>query len=116
MTSELITTDVLIVGSGIAGCTTALDLADAGVAVTVITRATRPEDSNTVWAQGGIIYEGEEDSPALLAEDILNAGAGHSYPPAVNILAEEGPAAVERVLLRAARRWPLIASRQAICR
>ncbi len=38
MTSELITTDVLIVGSGIAGCTTALDLADAGVNVTMVTR------------------------------------------------------------------------------
>jgi L-aspartate oxidase len=102
MTGELITTDVLIVGTGIAGCTTALDLADAGVPVTMVTRATQPDDTNTYWAQGGIIYEGEADSPALLAEDILNAGAGHSYPPAVQILAEEGPAAVERVLFERA--------------
>ncbi len=102
MTSELITTDVLIIGSGIAGCTTALDLADAGVNVLMVTRAEQPEDSNTLWAQGGIIYEGDDDSPELLAEDILHAGAGHSYPPAVSILANEGPPAVERVLFRRA--------------
>ena len=99
MTSELITTDVLIIGSGIAGCTTALTLADAGVPVTMITRAHRPEESNTLWAQGGIIYQGRADSPAQLAADILDAGAGHSFPPAVEILATEGPGAVERLLL-----------------
>ena len=59
--------------------------------VIVATRATQPEDSNTLWAQGGIIYEGVHDLPADLEKDILRAGAGHSYPKAVAILAEEGP-------------------------
>ncbi len=97
--SNLLSTEVLIIGSGIAGATTALTLADAGVPVTVVTRAARPEDTNTYWAQGGIIYKGEEDSPALLAEDIVRAGAGHSNPQAVRILSEEGPVAVREVLL-----------------
>ncbi len=97
--SGYLETDVLIIGTGIAGATTALTLADAGTAVTLVTRATAPEDTNTVWAQGGIIYQGKEDSPALLAEDIERAGAGHCYPPAVRQLAEEGPGAVRRVLL-----------------
>jgi len=65
----------------------------------VATRAAQPEDSNTLWAQGGIIYEGAGDSPADLEKDILRAGAGHSYPKAVTILAEEGPATLKRVLL-----------------
>jgi L-aspartate oxidase len=94
-----ISTDVLILGAGIAGATTALALADAGIPVTVVTRSTRPEDTNTYWAQGGIIYKGDDDSPALLAEDITRAGAGHSNPEAVRILAEEGPVAVREVLL-----------------
>ena len=97
--TDHIETDVLIIGSGIAGCTAALTLADAGKPVTVVTRAKAPEDSNTLHAQGGIIMEGENDSPGLLAEDILRAGAGHCNPKAVQILAEEGPGAVRRVLL-----------------
>lgn len=98
MTSH-ISTDVLIIGSGIAGATTALLLADAGIPVVVVTRARKPQDSNTFWAQGGIIYKGEDDSPALLAEDVIRAGAGHSNPRAVQILAEEGPTAVRELLL-----------------
>ena len=90
---------VLIIGCGIAGSTTALTLADAGIPVTVVTRARRPEDSNTFWAQGGIIYQGVNDSPALLSEDILRAGAGHCRPQAVKLLAEHGPQAVRRLLL-----------------
>lgn len=91
--------EVLIIGCGIAGSTTALTLADAGIPVTVVTRAKRPEDSNTFWAQGGIIYQGVNDSPALLSEDILRAGAGHCRPQAVQLLAEQGPQAVRRLLL-----------------
>ena len=98
--AEYLESDVLVIGTGIAGATVALNLADAGLPVTLVTRAKTPEDSNTLWAQGGIIYKGEEDAPAKLAEDILRAGAGHSSPQAVQILAEEGPGAVERVLLQ----------------
>ena len=97
--AEHLETDVLIIGSGIAGATAALVLADAGVGVTVVTRAAEPEDTNTYWAQGGIIYKGEDDSPALLAEDILRAGDGHSNPRAVRIVAENGPDALRRILL-----------------
>lgn len=97
--SEYLETDVLILGSGIAGATAALELADRGISVVVVTRAVEPEDSNTLWAQGGIIYRGEHDSPDALAEDILRAGAGHSYPKAAQILAEEGPPVLKRILL-----------------
>lgn len=99
MADELIETEVLVLGSGIAGATAALDLADRGVHVTVATRATQPQESNTYYAQGGIIYKGAEDSPGELAEDILRAGAGRSSPRAVEILATEGPVQLERVLL-----------------
>jgi len=96
---ELITTDVLVVGTGIAGCTTALELADAGVSVTMVTRAANPAESNTLYAQGGVVYSGYEESPDSLARDIERAGAGHCNPTAVQIITEEGPARLEHVLL-----------------
>jgi L-aspartate oxidase len=98
--SELIETDVLIIGCGVAGGTVALRLADAGVPVTLVTRAADPNDSNTHWAQGGIIYRGQEDTPELLIADILRAGAGHSSHQAASILAENGPELVESILLQ----------------
>src|SRR5512139_1733004 len=97
--TELLTTDVLIVGCGIAGATAALQLAEAGLDVTVITRATDPAETNTFYAQGGVIYRSVDDSPELLAKDILHAGAGHCNPRAVQILAEEGPPLLKHILL-----------------
>ena len=98
--SACMETDVLILGCGVAGGTVALCLADAGIPVTLVTRAADPNDTNTNWAQGGIIYQGKEDSPALLVEDILRAGAGHASRQAATILATEGPGLVEDILLK----------------
>jgi len=101
--TELIETDVLIIGCGVAGCTAALQLAEAGLLVTMVTRAQVPSESNTYYAQGGIIYQGKGDSPELLSEDIMRAGAGHCNPKAVAILAEECPKAVKEILLEKAK-------------
>ena len=92
-------TEVLVLGCGIGGGVAALTLADAGVPVTVVTRAENATESNTYYAQGGIIYRGAGDSPDLLAEDIRRAGAGLCHVPAVRIAATEGPALVERILV-----------------
>lgn len=100
--TELIETEVLILGSGIAGATVALKLADRGIHVTVATRASKAQETNTYYAQGGIIYRGTDDTPAALAADVERAGDGHCNPIAVAILAEEGPAAVEEILLKRA--------------
>jgi L-aspartate oxidase len=96
---ELLETDVLILGCGVAGGTVALRLADAGVPVTIVTRAADPHDTNTHLAQGGIIYKGHDDTPELLVADIVRAGAGHSNHQAAALLAQEGPALVEKILL-----------------
>jgi len=93
-------TDVLIIGSGIAGLAAALELAqDRQRQVLVITRAEAVEETNTRYAQGGIIARGEGDSPELLARDIIAAGAGLTLPSAAQTLAEEGPDLVRRILV-----------------
>jgi L-aspartate oxidase len=90
---------VLVIGTGIAGLTTAFTLASAGIRVLLVTKATDPADCNTSWAQGGIIYQGEGDTPAKLVSDVLRAGAGISNEDAVRFLAEEGPRVVKALLL-----------------
>jgi L-aspartate oxidase len=97
--ADSLETEVLIIGCGIAGGVAALQLADSGVPVTVVTRARDPHESNTYYAQGGIIYRGPEDSPELLAEDITRVGAGHCNPQAVATLAVEGPPLLKKILL-----------------
>jgi len=92
-------TDVLIIGCGIAGSTAALTLADRGASVTVITSSKESTESATYYAQGGIIYQGEGDSPKLLAEDLFRAGANYNYPKAVEIITNDGPKLVNEILV-----------------
>jgi len=96
-------TDVLIIGCGIAGLAAALQVAqDRQRQVLVVTRAEAAEETNTRYAQGGIIARGEGDSPEQLARDVVAAGAGLSLPSAVHTLAEEGPDLVQRILVEQA--------------
>lgn len=89
----------LVIGTGIAGLTCAFGLASTGIRVLLVTKTADPMDCNTFWAQGGIIYQGENDTPAKLIEDILRAGAGISNEEAVRFLAVEGPRVVKELLL-----------------
>ncbi|HEX7296941.1 MAG TPA: FAD-dependent oxidoreductase, partial [Pyrinomonadaceae bacterium] len=96
-------TEVLIIGGGIAGATAALRLArNPSRKITIITRAREPQESNTRYAQGGIIGSGLDDSSELLLQDILDAGAGVSSPEAARILATEGPSLLTEVLEKTA--------------
>ena len=76
--------DVLVLGTGIAGCAAALAAAREGADVTVVTRAREVTESNTFYAQGGIVARPPGDSPELLAADIERAGDGLCDPEAVD--------------------------------
>lgn len=95
--------DVVVVGSGVAGLTTALHARAAGLRVLLVTKATVDEGS-TRWAQGGIAAAmDEDDSPAEHEYDTLVAGAGLCDPVAVRTLVTEGPGAVRRLINLGAR-------------
>ncbi|MFH1729554.1 MAG: L-aspartate oxidase [Pseudomonadota bacterium] len=91
--------DVLIIGTGLAGLTAALELADQKVNVTLLTRDNSINDCNSNLAQGGIIYKGKKDSPQKLYRDIIKAGASLSNPEAVKFLSEHGSKAVLKILI-----------------
>lgn len=92
------TTDVAVVGSGIAGLTCALHLREAGLHVTVVTKV-NIDDGSTRWAQGGIAAVLDPlDTPAAHAEDTMLAGVGLCDPAAVDVLVREGPARVRELI------------------
>jgi len=90
-------TDVLVVGSGIAGLTAALAAARAGADVTVATKATSPDDAASWWAQGGIAVARE--APDQFKRDVLAASDDTADPDAVDVLVDEANDAVRDVLL-----------------
>jgi L-aspartate oxidase len=97
-------TDVVVVGSGIAGLTTALRIAAAlpngggRARVLVVTKDVLAAGS-TRWAQGGIAAAlGPDDSPQEHFADTLVAGVGLCDDAAVQVLVDEGPAAVGELI------------------
>ncbi len=62
-----------------------------GARVAVLSKEKNLIDSNTRWAQGGIVGESSEDTQELLAEDILTAGGEINSVDAVRLLVREGP-------------------------
>lgn len=84
--------DYLVLGSGVAGLTLALEAASHG-RVAVITKR-QLSDSNTAWAQGGIAAVIDpKDSFAAHTTDTLNAGYGLNKRKAVEMVVEGAPPA-----------------------
>lgn len=97
--SDFVTTDVLIVGLGVAGGVCAYELAKRGIEVTVLLKETTDDDGSTHYAQGGIVYIGENDSPERIYNDIVQAGVGVNNVEAVKVIAYEGPQVVKKLLI-----------------
>ena len=88
--------DFLVIGSGVAGLSTALKLADSG-SVILVTKKQKAE-SNTNYAQGGIasVFD-PDDTYENHIQDTLEAGAGLCNLEAVQMIVERGPALVREL-------------------
>lgn len=86
--------DVIIVGSGVAGLYSAINL-DRSKRILIISKESMDEN-NSYLAQGGIAAAvGEGDLPEYHFEDTIKAGAGECDNEAVTVLVEEAPKDVE---------------------
>lgn len=97
----MIETDVLIIGSGIGGLSTAIKIAEArpDLSITVLTKTVEGE-SNTRYAQGGVaaVWDVEVDSYSKHKEDTLDAGDGLCDEKIVDIVVSEGPDRVQDII------------------
>lgn len=88
------TCDFLVIGSGIAGLTFALEAAAHGEVIVVTKRAR--EESNTRYAQGGVAAVlDKHDSFDAHVTDTLVAGAGISHRPAVELCVRDAPGRID---------------------
>ena len=95
--------DVLVLGSGVAGLTTALAAARRGLSVLVLTK-TELVNTATRYAQGGVAAAlAAPDTPDLHLADTLLAGAGLCDGDAVGALVREGPDRVRELAAIGAR-------------
>ena len=93
--------DIVVIGSGIAGLTAALECRELGTIMVV----TKDEVSagSTHWAQGGIAWvQAEGDTIEQHIDDTLVAGAGLCIEEAVRVLVTEGPDEVAKLINRGA--------------
>ena len=100
VTSRTDSFDVLVIGSGIAGLTYALDVADHA-RIAVLSKRVLSETA-TRYAQGGVaaVLDPLHDSMEAHVQDTLTAGAGLCRQDAVEMVVRSGPAAIDRLLER----------------
>ncbi len=89
--------EILIIGSGAAGLSAALHLANRA-RVAVLTKGVL-SDGSTAWAQGGIAgVLAQTDSVESHIEDTMNAGAGLCHEKTVRYVAEHSRHAIENLI------------------
>lgn len=97
----MITTNYLIIGSGVAGLTFAIKIADRfpDKKVTIVTKA-NADESNTKYAQGGIaiVLDKDEDSYQKHIEDTLICGDGLCDEAVVKMVVTEGPERLKELI------------------
>lgn len=92
---------IVVVGSGLAGLLTAIELAayDGGAHQVLLLTKAELGQSNTRYAQGGVAVVGPRpDSVEAHVADTLRAGAGLSDHAAATVLASDGPQAIDALL------------------
>lgn len=92
-----ISTDFLVIGSGVAGLRAAIELSKHG-RVLIVTKDI-PTESSTEYAQGGVaVALSDEDEVGIHFEDTIKAGDGLCKRGAVRVLVEEGPERISELI------------------
>jgi L-aspartate oxidase len=93
------TLDLLVLGTGVAGLSAAVQAAGRGLRVGVLTKGAL-EQATTRWAQGGVaaVLDEDPDSLDLHLADTLSAGAGLCDVEATRVLVDEGPLRVHQLI------------------
>lgn len=98
----MVKTDILILGSGIAGLTAAIKIAQRSpeLAIHVLTKAPVLRESNTRYAQGGVasVWDFDTDTYEKHVADTLDAGDGLCDREVVKMVVEEGPDRVREII------------------
>lgn len=92
-------TDVLIIGCGVAGCAAAIELAKQDIPVTLVSAGMQTRDVGAARSQVGIAYQGIDDSPERLAQDIKKRGDGQCCPRAIEHLVSQAPSVIQDFLI-----------------
>ena len=95
-------TDIVIIGSGLAGLSAAMEASRAGASVVVLEKM-KITGGNTRISDGGVAApnnylqkaRGIEDSPELFYADMLRAGLGLNHPDLVSVVTEQATAAID---------------------
>jgi len=95
------TFDVLIIGSGIAGLTASIKLAESGLKIGIFTKDKNAQEANTFYAQGGIIYPNKNDD--LLLEDIARASSYTNNIEAAKLLLDNAKQVLDEILINKAK-------------
>lgn len=90
---------VLVIGSGLAGCAAALTMADRGFDVHLLMPTEELDGGNSIMAQGGIVFTTDPEDQKSLEHDMFVAGHDYNYDVAVRFLAEHGGEAVQSMLI-----------------
>ena len=92
--------DVIVIGSGVAGLTSALNLRAHNLSVLLVTKA-RIDEGSTKWAQGGIAAVLDAgDTFVDHIRDTMVAGAGLNRRETVEFVIERAPKAIHRLVER----------------
>ena len=96
--NEILNFDHLVIGSGLAGLFTALQLSKLGTVAVVTKRSI--DESNTKYAQGGIacVMDNKQDSFEEHVKDTMTAGDHLCKEDVVRKIVENGPAAVKEII------------------
>ena len=101
MKSQPHTTDILVIGAGVAGLSFAIRMAEKrpDLTITVITKTTDKE-SNTSYAQGGVaaVWDHNIDNFKKHIADTLDAGDGLCDEEVVEMVVKEGPERVKEII------------------